>query len=99
MFELIGAILAWSLACSLLSISQYAIDKRQAGIAGPRIRERTLLLTALAGGWPGALIGQRLFRHKTRKQPYKARLWLAIAFHLLLVALVIWAVWRWHIKG
>lgn len=97
--ELIAAILAWSLACSLVSISQYAIDKRRSRVAGPRIRERTLLLTALAGGWPGALIAQRLFRHKTRKQPYKTRLWLAIAFHLLLVALVIWALLRWQMQG
>jgi len=99
LFELIGVILAWSLACSLFSISQYALDKRRSRISGPRIRERTLLLTALAGGWPGALIAQRWFRHKTRKQPYKTRLWLVIALHILTVSVIIWAVWRWQMKG
>ena len=23
------------------------------------------------GGWPGAIVGQQVFRHKTQKQPFK----------------------------
>ena len=33
--------------------------------------EATLLVFGLIGGWPGAIIGQQLFRHKTQKQPFK----------------------------
>ncbi|EMB4892606.1 DUF1294 domain-containing protein, partial [Salmonella enterica] len=25
----------------------------------------------VVGGWPGAIVGQQLFRHKTQKQPFK----------------------------
>ncbi|MDU3302747.1 MAG: DUF1294 domain-containing protein, partial [Enterobacter ludwigii] len=36
-----------------------------------RVPEATLLVFGLIGGWPGAIIGQQLFRHKTQKQPFK----------------------------
>ncbi|WP_407689915.1 DUF1294 domain-containing protein [Robiginitomaculum antarcticum] len=30
---------------------------------------------AALGGSPGSMMGQRIFRHKTRKQPFKAQLY------------------------
>ena len=43
------------------------LDKRRARRKGARrIRERTLFLSALAGGGLGALLGMWLFRHKTK---------------------------------
>ena len=42
-------------------------DKRRAKRKGARrIRERTLFLSALLGGSPGALLGMWTFRHKTK---------------------------------
>ena len=35
-----------------------------------RTSEATLLWLAFLGGSPGAYLGRRLFRHKTRKQPF-----------------------------
>ncbi len=35
--------------------------------------ETTLLVLSPAGGWPGAILGQRCFRHKTQKQPFRTR--------------------------
>ena len=35
----------------------------------------------LAGGWPGALLAQQGFRHKTRKVSYQALFWLIVALH------------------
>ena len=32
--------------------------------------ERTLHLLALLGGWPGAILARRRFRHKTMKVPF-----------------------------
>ena len=36
-----------------------------------RIPEVTLLVFGVVGGWPGAIMCQQIFRHKTQKQPFK----------------------------
>ena len=59
------------------------LDKRRAVAGEWRVPEATLLLLALMGGWVGAKLAQRRFRHKTRKQPFTAMLnWIG-AVHLL----------------
>ena len=55
---------------SVITFAAYGIDKRRAVHGKRRIRERTLHLLELAGGWPGAIAGQLLFRHKLRKFRY-----------------------------
>ncbi|MCE8019905.1 DUF1294 domain-containing protein [Halomonas sp. MCCC 1A11036] len=68
-------------AYALLSVSTFAIygiDKAAAGKGRRRTPEATLLFVGLIGGWPGALIAQRLFRHKTRKQPFQAVFWCGV---------------------
>ena len=35
----------------------------------------------LLGGWPGALLAQQMFRHKTRKLSYQLSFWLIVAVH------------------
>jgi uncharacterized membrane protein YsdA (DUF1294 family)/cold shock CspA family protein len=57
-------------ALSVITLLLYGWDKRSAVKDKQRVREDTLHLLALAGGWPGALIARPLFRHKTRKQPF-----------------------------
>jgi uncharacterized membrane protein YsdA (DUF1294 family) len=44
-----------------------------------RIPEAHLLGLALIGGSPGALMARRMFRHKTRKQPFSTWLFLIVA--------------------
>ena len=79
-------LLAFSLAAFLL----FAWDKRCAVVGRRRIPERTLLMLALAGGTPGAIAGQRLLRHKTRKEPFRSRLMgIAIGQGLLVVVLCV----------
>ncbi|MCE8027704.1 DUF1294 domain-containing protein [Halomonas daqingensis] len=60
---------------SVITFAMYGIDKAAAGKGRRRTPEATLLFAGLIGGWPGALIAQRLFRHKTRKQPFQAIFW------------------------
>jgi uncharacterized membrane protein YsdA (DUF1294 family) len=73
--------LAGYVLISLLTLIVYAVDKSAARKGGRRVRERTLHLMALTGGWPGALIAQRLLRHKSRKQPFRAVFWLTVVLN------------------
>ena len=52
-----------------------------AGVGCPR----TLHLLALLGGWPGAILGQRQFRHKTRKVAFLIVFWAVAVLHVAVV--------------
>lgn len=78
---------------SLVAIVAYGFDKRRAQTGGWRVPEKNLQLIALAGGWPGALAAQQLFRHKTQKLSFRLVFWLMIALHLTAVGgVAYWAV-------
>ncbi|EOL9119811.1 DUF1294 domain-containing protein [Enterobacter ludwigii] len=61
----------WLLLINVRTLAMYGADKMAARRAMRRVPEATLLVFGLIGGWPGAIIGQQLFRHKTQKQPFK----------------------------
>ena len=63
---------AWYGVMSAIALVMYWRDKRAAQRRGWRTPERMLHVVALLGGWPGALLGQRVFRHKTRKRWFRA---------------------------
>jgi uncharacterized membrane protein YsdA (DUF1294 family) len=73
---------------SLVCFIAYGLDKRQAVNGGRRVSERTLHLLALLGGWPGALIAQRHFRHKTRKVQFRIVFWMVVVIHIGIVGAV-----------
>ncbi len=57
---------------------------------GRRVPEKTLHLLALFGGWPGALMGQRVFRHKTQKFGFRIVFWLCVTLHLTVVGGIVY---------
>ncbi|WP_286220601.1 cold shock and DUF1294 domain-containing protein [Marinobacter apostichopi] len=69
-------------AMSLLALIMYAIDKAAAVKGRRRVPENRLHLFELLGGWPGALIGQQLFRHKTRKGSFQLGFWLCVILNV-----------------
>jgi len=63
---------------SLVLYVMYWMDKRAAQRGAQRTPEKTLHLLELFCGWPGALMAQQVFRHKTRKGSYQFVFWLAV---------------------
>jgi uncharacterized membrane protein YsdA (DUF1294 family) len=71
---------------SVLALVLYGRDKAAAGSGRWRTPESTLHVVALFGGWPGALLAQRIYRHKTRKQPFRTVFWYTVAANCALFA-------------
>ncbi len=78
---------------SVITFIAYGIDKRRAKTGGRRIPESRLHWLALLGGWPGAILGQQFFRHKTRKLSFQFPFWPIVILHIaLIVAAVLIAI-------
>jgi uncharacterized membrane protein YsdA (DUF1294 family) len=75
------------LGVNYMALQAFYVDKRSA-IAGEwRTPEAELLFLTFMGGSPGTKLAQRLFRHKTRKQPFAGTLNAIVAFHLAVTGL------------
>ncbi|MDO8414795.1 MAG: DUF1294 domain-containing protein [Agitococcus sp.] len=83
-YSLLFAYLAMNGSVTLL----YGMDKWQAFRHRPRIPEKILILSTLIGGVPGALVGQYIFRHKTKKYLFLIIDLLGIASLYALLAIV-----------
>jgi uncharacterized membrane protein YsdA (DUF1294 family) len=68
-------------AVSLFAFFSYRSDKRRAEAGAWRIPETSLHLTALLGGWPGAFLAQRMFRHKVSKVSFQVTFWAVVLLH------------------
>ena len=89
---LFGSVSLWLRGVSLIPLAAYGIvsvlafflywsDKRKARTDAWRTPENVLHAVELAGGWPGALLAQQVFRHKTRKVSYQLLFWLIVLLH------------------
>jgi uncharacterized membrane protein YsdA (DUF1294 family)/cold shock CspA family protein len=66
---------------SLFSFCQYWLDKQHAQKGRWRTPENSLHIAELLGGWPGALVAQQVFRHKTRKASFQLVFWATVTLH------------------
>ncbi|MFJ2389433.1 DUF1294 domain-containing protein [Pseudomonas koreensis] len=89
---LCGALSMWLRGISLVPLTAYGVvsvltffmywaDKRKARVDAWRTPENILHALELAGGWPGALLAQQVFRHKTRKVSFQILFWAIVALH------------------
>jgi len=60
------------------TILRFWQDKMRARAGERRVPEADLLGLALIGGSPGALLARKMFRHKTRKEPFSTQLFLIV---------------------
>lgn len=59
------------LVSSCVAYLAYVFDKAAALQGKWRTSEQTLHLLSLIGGWPGAVLAQRAYRHKTQKRSFQ----------------------------
>ena len=94
-----GFRMIWLVACvyiiaSACTFIAYGLDKRWAIRGQRRIPERTLHWFELLGGFPGAILGQAIFRHKRRKVSY-----MIVFVGIVAVHVAGWAIWYRRFRG
>jgi len=85
-----GIIIAVYGMLSVFTFVAYALDKSAARSGNWRTSESTLLLLGLAGGWPGALVAQRLLRHKSSKATFLQVFWATVFLNVAAVSYLVW---------
>lgn len=75
----------WYAAASVVAMIVYRRDKSAAQRGQQRTPETTLDIIALLGGWPGALLAQALFRHKSSKTAFQLRFWIIVVVNVALL--------------
>lgn len=80
-------LLVWLAVINLLTFLVYGADKRRARKGKWRVPEKTLFLLPLLGGSVGALLGMRVFHHKTKHWYF---VWGIPAILLAQIALAVW---------
>ncbi|WP_460814526.1 DUF1294 domain-containing protein [Luteimonas pelagia] len=76
-------------AMSTVTFLAYRSDKAAAGTGASRTPENFLHLLSLLSGWPGALIAQQQFRHKTIKQPFQTIFWFTVILNVVPVGYLV----------
>jgi uncharacterized membrane protein YsdA (DUF1294 family)/cold shock CspA family protein len=70
------------LGVSVVTFGAYALDKSAARTQRRRVAETSLILLGMFGGWPGAILAQQLFRHKTAKLSFRAVFWVSVLINV-----------------
>lgn len=79
-------VLGLYLMASSWTLITYRLDKMAAKRSHRRTPEKTLHLLALIGGWPGAIVAQKLFSHKSRKLSFQVTFWATIILNFAALA-------------
>lgn len=82
-------LLCYIIGINLVAFFIYGIDKLKAKKSRWRIKESTLLLMAVAGGSIGALLGMKIWHHKTMHKKFKYGLPVIL---LVQIIIIIWII-------
>ena len=66
-----NALLYYLIVINILTFAVYGIDKWKARQGSWRISEATLLMLAVIGGSIGAMLGMKVWHHKTQHKKFK----------------------------
>jgi len=83
-------------AASVAAAIAYRLDKSAAERNAWRTSERMLHFMAVIGGWPGALVAQEVFRHKSRKRSFRLVLWTTVALNCGALTWLTWMAYRYR---
>ena len=74
---------------NLVTFLAYGVDKRAAVRGAWRVPEAQLHTLEFLGGWIGAFLAQKIFRHKTQKKSYRVMFWLMLVLQIAAVYIIL----------
>lgn len=77
------------ISINFVTFIAYGVDKRAAKKGEWRIPEADLHTLEFLGGWSGALLAQKFFRHKTKKKSFRTDFYLVILAEFAVIALIL----------
>ena len=80
-----NALLYYLIVINVVTFLVYGIDKWKAKHNSWRISEATLLILAVIGGSIGALLGMKVWHHKTQHNKFKYGLPLILIIQIILI--------------
>ena len=86
------------LAISSVTFVLYWTDKMYAQKGSRRISEKTLHLFDLFCGWPGGLLAQKIFHHKTNKTSFIIIYWLTVIINFCLIGIIFYLKYHFFMK-
>ena len=84
-----NALLYYLIVINIVTFLVYGIDKWKAKQGSWRISEATLLILAVIGGSIGALLGMKIWHHKTMHKMFKYGLPLILLVQIALIYLLL----------
>ena len=83
-------ILILFLLFNIITFFTYGIDKYKAIRDKWRVPESTLIILALVGGSVGALLGMKVFRHKTKHPKFYISVPLILVLQIVSIGFILW---------
>ena len=84
-----NALLFYLIVINILTFLVYGIDKWKAKQGSWRISEVSLLILAVIGGCIGALLGMKIWHHKTMHKKFKYGLPMILLAQIALIYLIL----------